>query len=50
MKKLLLIFPLIALMFAACNDDENDIDKYTEWMELNDEWVTAQGELRNPDN
>ncbi len=50
MKKLLLIFPLIALLFAACNDDENDIDKYTEWMELNDEWVTAQGELRNPDN
>ncbi len=49
MKKILLIFPLLALVFAACNDDENDPNKYLDWMEANNTWLEEQATLLNPD-
>ncbi|MDE6343626.1 MAG: hypothetical protein K2L69_02720, partial [Muribaculaceae bacterium] len=49
MKKLLLIFPLLALVAASCSDNENDPDKYLEWMEANNTWLQEQTAKLNPD-
>lgn len=48
MKKLLLIFPLIALALGACSEKE-DIDQYFDWMETNDNWIEEQAQKRNAD-
>lgn len=49
MKKLLLIFPLLALVSASCSDNENDPNKYLEWMEANNTWLQEQTAKLNPD-
>lgn len=49
MKKLLLIFPLIAIALAACNEDEDSLDNYVEWLEANNNWLNEQANLRNQD-
>lgn len=53
MKKLLFMLPLLALVFAACSSDDDDIDdvweKYADWREVNDQWIEDQAELTNPD-
>lgn len=49
MKKLLLIFPLIAAFLSACSDDDLDLSSYTEWMETNTSWLEAQSNKLDTD-
>lgn len=53
MKKILLTIATIGLLagFAACksDDDETTWDKYADWRELNDNWLTDMQNRRNPD-
>ena len=49
MKKLLLIFPLIAAFLSGCSDDDLDLSSYTEWMETNTSWLEAQSNKLDTD-
>lgn len=53
MKKILPIFIAVALSagFVACSDDDDNIDlnDYTEWRTQNDEWVAEMMAKTNPD-